>query len=303
MPIRPAPGQESVWDYPRPPRVEACPSELEIVLGGEAVARTSSAWRVLETSHPPTYYLPRAAFVPGSLRAAEGASWCEWKGAAVYLDVIGGQTVARGAAWSYPDPSAGFEVLSAIPTPATEPPTCIVGDASFGPFSQLDVYGFGGDAVASAAVAQKDSATYAARALQARENWGTPRGSRAGRTLNLYRRPGAIRNWQLFGKHPATQFAGKALGIVGVGASGYLAYDSAIDEGLETDEAVGRGAVAVASSGAGLAAAWWAGSAVGSAVGTAIPVPGLGTAAGFVVGGAVSVGATWLTSSILNRFL
>lgn len=192
---------------------------------------------------------------------------------------------------------------SAIPTPATEPPTCIVGDASFGPFSQLDVYGFGGDAVASAAVAQKDSATYAARALQARENWGTPRGSRAGRTLNLYRRPGAIRNWQLFGKHPATQFAGKALGIVGVGASGYLAYDSAIDEGLETDEAVGRGAVAVASSGAGLAAAWWAGSAVGSAVGTAIPVPGLGTAAGFVVGGAVSVGATWLTSSILNRFL
>ncbi|MCR6688588.1 DUF427 domain-containing protein [Cellulomonas sp.] len=112
VPIRPAPGQESVWDYPRPPRVEACTSELEIVLGGEVVARTSSAWRVLETSHPPTYYLPRAAFVPGSLRAAEGASWCEWKGAAVYLDVIGGQTVARGAAWSYPDPSAGFEVLA-----------------------------------------------------------------------------------------------------------------------------------------------------------------------------------------------
>jgi len=101
-----------VWDYPRPPRVEACTSKLEIVLGGEAVARTSSAWRVLETSHPPTYYLPRAAFVPGSLRAAEGVSWCEWKGAAAYLDVIGGQTVARGAAWSYPAPSAGFEVLA-----------------------------------------------------------------------------------------------------------------------------------------------------------------------------------------------
>src|SRR3954453_16417967 len=94
VPVRPAPGQESVWDYPRPPRVEPCTAELVIELGGHVVARTSSAWRVLETSHPPTYYLPRSAFVAGSLRAADGSSFCEWKGQAAYLDILGGADVA-----------------------------------------------------------------------------------------------------------------------------------------------------------------------------------------------------------------
>lgn len=112
MPIRPAPGQESVWDYPRPPRVEPCTAELVIELGGEVVARTSSSWRVLETSHPPTYYLPRSAFVVGSLRAADGASWCEWKGRAAYLDVVGGTSVAPRAGWTYPEPAAGYQVLA-----------------------------------------------------------------------------------------------------------------------------------------------------------------------------------------------
>ena len=58
-----------------------------------------------------TYYLPRAAFVPGSLRPAAGGSWCEWKGAAQYLDVIGGGRTASRAAWFYPDPSPGFAPL------------------------------------------------------------------------------------------------------------------------------------------------------------------------------------------------
>jgi uncharacterized protein (DUF427 family) len=110
--VPPGPGQESVWDYPRPPRVEACAVEIEVVLGGVTVARTRTSWRVLETSHPPTYYLPRDAFAPGALRAASGSSWCEWKGTASYLDLVAGDTVAERAAWTYLDPSPGFEAIA-----------------------------------------------------------------------------------------------------------------------------------------------------------------------------------------------
>ncbi len=66
------PGQESVWDYPRPPRLEVFGGEITVELGGEVIAATSRGWRVLETSHPPTYYLPRTAFRPGALREAAG---------------------------------------------------------------------------------------------------------------------------------------------------------------------------------------------------------------------------------------
>ena len=108
---KPGPGQESVWDYPRPPRVETSPELVEITLGGVVVARSRAALRVLETSHPPTYYLPRADFVAGALLPVEGSSYCEWKGAAAYLDVVGGDRVAAAAGWTYPTPSRGFEVL------------------------------------------------------------------------------------------------------------------------------------------------------------------------------------------------
>ena len=110
-PGRPGPGQESVWDYPRPPRVEPSEALVVVELGGTTVARTTRSLRVLETSHPPTHYLPRAAFVPGVLRPTDGSSFCEWKGAASYLDLVAdGRTAAR-AAWTYPDPSPGFEAL------------------------------------------------------------------------------------------------------------------------------------------------------------------------------------------------
>jgi uncharacterized protein (DUF427 family) len=105
------PGQESVWGYPRPPALRACELQIEVVLGGEVICRTSSSWQVLETSHPPTYYLPRSAFVEGSLLPAAGSSFCEWKGAARYLDVRGGGRTAPGAAWFYPSPSAPFAAL------------------------------------------------------------------------------------------------------------------------------------------------------------------------------------------------
>lgn len=107
----PGPGQESVWDYPRPPRLEPATARVEIVLGGVTVATTTEALRVLETSHPPTYYFPVIAFADSSLRKAEGSSFCEWKGVASYLDVLGGDVVAPRAAWTYPQPTGGFTGL------------------------------------------------------------------------------------------------------------------------------------------------------------------------------------------------
>jgi uncharacterized protein (DUF427 family) len=110
-PEQPGPGQESVWDYPRPPRLETSSELVQVELGGRVVASTRSALRVLETSHPPTYYLPVAAFEPDCLRAAEGTSFCEWKGMARYFDVVAGDVVAPRAAWGYPEPTGGFDRL------------------------------------------------------------------------------------------------------------------------------------------------------------------------------------------------
>ena len=95
------PTVESVWDYPRPPRVEPSGELVEVELGGVVVASTRTSWRVLETSHPPTYYLPRDAFEHGALRPATGRSWCEWKGQASYLDLVAGEVVASRAGWFY----------------------------------------------------------------------------------------------------------------------------------------------------------------------------------------------------------
>ncbi|MBO0982534.1 DUF427 domain-containing protein [Rathayibacter sp. SD072] len=109
--VPPAEGQESVWDYPRPPRVEPTSEHVIVRLGGVVVAESREALRVLETSHPPVYYLPREAFVDGALEPAPGRSVCEFKGAASYLSVRGGSAVAESAGWTYPEPRAGFEEL------------------------------------------------------------------------------------------------------------------------------------------------------------------------------------------------
>jgi len=98
---------ESVWDYPRPPRLERVAVPVRIELGGATVAETREAWRVLETSHPPTYYLPREAFTC-ELLARPGRSLCEWKGAARYWSLRQGERLAEDAAWSYPSPSPPF---------------------------------------------------------------------------------------------------------------------------------------------------------------------------------------------------
>jgi uncharacterized protein (DUF427 family) len=107
----PDPGQESVWDYPRPPRLERTDELVEVELGGRTIARTTRALRVLETSHPPTYYLPMEDVEDGVLRPAAGSSFCEWKGHAAYLDVVSGDRLAERAAWHYPEPTAPFAEL------------------------------------------------------------------------------------------------------------------------------------------------------------------------------------------------
>jgi uncharacterized protein (DUF427 family) len=101
-----------VWDYPRPPRLERVSARLRVVLGGVTVADTVRGLRVLETSHPPNYYLPIDDVLPGALTAATGSSVCEWMGVARYLDVRGGARVAARAAWTYPEPLAPFAALA-----------------------------------------------------------------------------------------------------------------------------------------------------------------------------------------------
>jgi uncharacterized protein (DUF427 family) len=126
-PDKPRPGQESVWDYPRPPRLEEFAGSITVELGGQTIASTTRAWRVLETSHPPTYYLSRDSFTEGSLRAAQGSSWCEWKGQASYFDLVTQAAVAPKAAWTYLTPTAGFEAIAgAIAVMAAEVDRCTV---------------------------------------------------------------------------------------------------------------------------------------------------------------------------------
>ena len=102
---------ENVWDYPRPPRLEPVRQRIRVVLGGAFIADTMAAFRVLETSHPPSYYLPPDAFVPGSLRPSERRSFCEWKGEADYWTVVGAGRVERDAGWSYPNPPPAYAGL------------------------------------------------------------------------------------------------------------------------------------------------------------------------------------------------
>ena len=106
--IKPAPGQESVWDYPRPPRLEPTTRHLRVVFGGVIIADTHRAHRVLETSHPPVYYIPPADIQMQYLTATIESSSCEWKGRAAYYTVAAGGRRAEQVAWYYPDPTPAF---------------------------------------------------------------------------------------------------------------------------------------------------------------------------------------------------
>ena len=106
-----AEGQESVWDYPRPPAVEAVGDRVRIEFGGRTIVDTVDALRVLETSHPPVYYVPGEQ-VEATVHLADGTSMCEFKGIARYLTIVSNQRIAVRGAWTYPEPWPGYEALA-----------------------------------------------------------------------------------------------------------------------------------------------------------------------------------------------
>lgn len=106
-----APAQESVWSYPRPPAAELTNAHVRIEHAGTVVADTRASIRTLETSHPPSYYIPCQDIAPGILDSADGSSFCEWKGVAVYWDIVIGDIVLPRVGWSYPVPTPQFKSL------------------------------------------------------------------------------------------------------------------------------------------------------------------------------------------------
>ncbi|HTE17618.1 MAG TPA: DUF427 domain-containing protein [Armatimonadota bacterium] len=107
-PTPPGPGQESVWDYPRPPRLEASTREVRVLFNGVVIAETRQAKRVLETSHPPVYYIPPEDLRTEYLVRTPRTSFCEWKGTAGYYTLRVGDREAPDAGWFYPDPTPAF---------------------------------------------------------------------------------------------------------------------------------------------------------------------------------------------------
>jgi len=102
------PATESVWDYPRPPRLEPVAERIRVVVDGVTIAESTRAWRVLETSHPPVYYVPPSDVRMDLLRAGRGGSVCEWKGAAMYHSLVIGERRIEDVAWSYERPTPAF---------------------------------------------------------------------------------------------------------------------------------------------------------------------------------------------------
>ena len=103
----PGPGQESVWDYPRPPKIEADTRLIQVKSGSQLIVSTNRSYRILETASPPTFYLPPQVIDWNLLRAIEGASLCEWKGLATYWGLSSGPG-RRTVGWSYPEPKPSF---------------------------------------------------------------------------------------------------------------------------------------------------------------------------------------------------
>ena len=126
-----AAGQESVWDYPRPPKIEVVPETLRVVCGGQVIAETRSGLRVLETSHPPNYYFPLTDVNAEFLRPSVRTSLCEFKGEANYFDLVIPQAalaVAQGA-WTYTAPTAAFvDLAHYVAFYAQRVDACFVGD-------------------------------------------------------------------------------------------------------------------------------------------------------------------------------
>ena len=109
--VEPGPGQESVWDYPRPPRVEPSSRHVVVRFGGMTIADSRQALRVLETTHPPVFYVPPHHVRMELMTLGTLHTQCEYKGTASYYDISLDGRIARNVAWVYPDPLPGFEKL------------------------------------------------------------------------------------------------------------------------------------------------------------------------------------------------
>jgi uncharacterized protein (DUF427 family) len=109
--IEPGPGQESVWDYPRPPRIEPSKHRIRVVFNGVTIADSQQTLRILETSHPPVYYIPLADVQQRYLRPTPRATFCEWKGQAQYFDLVVGDHEASKAVWQYATPTERFAAI------------------------------------------------------------------------------------------------------------------------------------------------------------------------------------------------
>jgi len=114
IPVRipPATGQESVWDYPRPPRVEPTSRRLRVEFAGVVVAETGRGLRVLETSQAPAYYVPPDDVALDLLVPLARRVGCEWKGDAQYLDLVVGASISRAAAWVYAEPTPAYAAIA-----------------------------------------------------------------------------------------------------------------------------------------------------------------------------------------------
>jgi uncharacterized protein (DUF427 family) len=110
--IEPKPGQESVWDYPRPPRIEASSKQIRIVVNGISIADTCESFRILETSHPPVFYVPPKSVRMDLLKETKHGSFCEWKGYASYFSLHLAERVITQAAWCYHDPTDRFAAIA-----------------------------------------------------------------------------------------------------------------------------------------------------------------------------------------------
>jgi uncharacterized protein (DUF427 family) len=125
--IEPGPGQESVWDYPRPPRLEGSDKHIQIQFNGVMIADTRRAKRVLETSHPPVYYIPLEDMQQEYLQQTSRSTFCEWKGSASYYTISVGDQVAENAAWFYPSPTAAFaDIQNAVAVYPSRMEVCYV---------------------------------------------------------------------------------------------------------------------------------------------------------------------------------
>jgi len=127
--IKPKQGQESVWDYPRPPKLERIGESVRVIFNGKVLAETNDALRILETSHPPTVYIPKKDIDLSMLEEASRNTYCEWKGKGSYYHLIDGDRVVENAAWYYHNPRNAYaDLKDHIAFYPSKVDQCFIGD-------------------------------------------------------------------------------------------------------------------------------------------------------------------------------